>query len=103
MTMRAKMEVAYETITFLEAVITVQGWLDDGGMPYILRLTSGPDGTCDVNLNSPMIWPSVGSVPQQPLKLKGVRHLQDNEQGTRTELTLCLPQGLSGEAGTGLF
>jgi prophage tail gpP-like protein len=102
MDMRAKHEVAYETINFLEAVITVQGWLDDGGMPYILRMTGG-DGTCDVNLNSPMIWPNTGGVPQQVLKLKGVRHLQDSENGTRTELTLCLPQGLSGEPGTGLF
>jgi hypothetical protein len=40
-----------------------------------------------------MIWPT-GTNDAVPLKLKGVKHLQDSEKGTRAELTLCCPRGL---------
>ena len=26
--------------------------------------------------------------------LRGVKHLQDSEEGTRTELNLCIPRGI---------
>jgi len=55
------------------------------------------DGTLWINnlreaitINSPML------VPKNPftLLLRGVKHLQDSEEGTRTELNLCIPRGI---------
>jgi hypothetical protein len=40
-------------------------------------------------------------VPKNPftLLLRGVRHLQSSEEGTTTELNLCIPRGI----GSGLM
>jgi hypothetical protein len=36
------------------------------------------------------------------LLIKGVKHMQDNAEGTRTEVTLCIPSGLrAGLIGSG--
>ena len=57
-----------------------------GGPPLWINHLREP-----ITINSPSL------VPSNPftLLLKGVKHLQDSEQGTRTELTLCIPRGLS--------
>ena len=38
-------------------------------------------------------------VPQNSfsLLLRGVKHIQDSEDGTRTELNLCIPSGLGND------
>jgi prophage tail gpP-like protein len=94
--MRANHQLNLDMIQFLEVVITVQGWLCPDGTLWISKLTSGADGTVDVTVTSPMLWP--GSTTSVPLKLRGVKHMQDNNNGTRTELTLCLEIGLAPNA-----
>jgi prophage tail gpP-like protein len=84
--MRAQHEVALNDMTICEALITVQGWLMDSGDLWINHLRE------PVTIVSPSL------VPGGPftLLIKGVKHLQDSEQGTRTELTLCIPRALGG-------
>jgi prophage tail gpP-like protein len=83
--MRANHEVALNDMTVCEAVITVQGWLRDDGSLWINHLRE------PVTIVSPSL------VPGGPftLLIKGVKHVQDSEQGTRSEITLCIPRGLS--------
>jgi prophage tail gpP-like protein len=69
-----------------DVTATVQGWLTPSGSLWSNFLGQG------VSINSPMIIP-VGTL-STTLLIKGVRHMQDSEGGTRTELVLCLPQGL---------
>jgi prophage tail gpP-like protein len=84
--LRANHEIALNDMSICEAVITVQGWLMNDGTLWINHLRE------PVVIDSPML------VPSNPftLLLKGVKHLQDSEQGTRTELTLCIPRALGG-------
>jgi hypothetical protein len=69
-----------------DVVITVQGWLAPSG-----QLWSNFIGN-SVSLWSPMIMP-LGKA-YQGLLIKGTKLMQDNEGGTRTEISLCIPQGL---------
>jgi prophage tail gpP-like protein len=96
MQMRANHQLNLDLLQSLEVVIEVQGWLCPDGTLWISKLTSGPDGTVDVTVTSPMLWP--GNTTSVPLKLKGVKHTQDNTKGTRTELTLCIQAGLAPDA-----
>jgi prophage tail gpP-like protein len=91
--MRANHQLNLDLLTALEVVVEVQGWLCPDGTLWISKLTNGPDGTVDVAVTSPTLWP--GSTTSVPLKLKGVKHTQDNNKGTRTELTLCIQAGLA--------
>jgi prophage tail gpP-like protein len=96
MQMRANHQLNLDLLQSLEVVIAVQGWLCPDGTLWISKLTSGADGTVDVTVTSPMLWP--GNTTSVPLKLRGVKRMQDNNNGTRTELTLCLQAGLAPDA-----
>jgi len=92
--MRAQHELAVLTLSSFEAVITVPGWLMSNGQLWLSLIGGSP---CQVTLNSPMIFPSNTTSASAPsLFLKGVRHMQDSHEGTRTELTLCLQPALGG-------
>jgi prophage tail gpP-like protein len=82
--MLATHEKSLNDLTTCEAVITVQGWLMDDGSLWINNLRKS------VTIDSPML------VPVNPfnLLLRGVKHMQSNENGSTTELTLCIPNGL---------
>jgi len=82
--LRANHEVDLNNQTICEALITVPGWLMDDGRLWINHLREA------ITINSPML------VPSNPftLLLRGVKHLQDSEEGTRTELNLCIPRGI---------
>jgi prophage tail gpP-like protein len=90
--MRAEHEISAMLLTTFEAVITVPGWLMSNGQLWLSLIGGSP---CPVTLNAPLIFPSnATTIPQ--LYLKAVKHMQDDKEGTRTELTLCLQQGLGG-------
>jgi prophage tail gpP-like protein len=74
--MRADHEVSLNDLKICEALITVQGWLMDDNSLWINHLREA------ITINSPML------VPGGPftLLLRGVKHLQDSEEGSRTEL-----------------
>lgn len=82
--MLATHERSLNDLTTCEAVITVQGWLMDDGSLWINHLRM------PVTIDSPML------VPVNPfnLLLRGVKHMQSSENGSTTELTLCIPNGL---------
>jgi prophage tail gpP-like protein len=69
----------------LEATITVPGWLMDGGQLWISLCG---DTLQQVTVVSPALFPSEpnGTIS---LLVKGVKHLQDSQGGTRTEITVC--------------
>ena len=87
--MRGDHELSLNDQEICEALITVQGWLMDDNSLWINHLREA------ITINSPML------VPGGPftLLLRGVKHLQDSEEGTRTELNLCIPRGI----GSGLL
>ena len=87
--MRANHEINLNDQQICEALITVQGWLMDDGTLWINHLREA------VTINSPML------VPSNPftLLLRGVKHMQNSEEGTTTELNLCIPRGI----GSGLM
>jgi len=82
--LRANHEVDLNNQTTCEALITVPGWLMDDGTLWINHLREA------ITINSPML------IPNNPftLLLRGVKHMQDSEEGTRTELNLCIPRGI---------
>ena len=82
--MRADHEMNLNVLDICEANITTPGWLmDDGGLwMYQLR--------APVSISSPMLMPD----STFSLLIKGVKHMQDNQEGTRTEITCCIPAGL---------
>ena len=84
--LRANHEMSLINLQQFDVVITVQGWLAPSG-----QLWSNFIGN-SVSLWSPMIMP-LGKA-YQGLLIKGVKLMQDNEGGTRTEISLCIPQGL---------
>jgi prophage tail gpP-like protein len=87
--LRANHELNLNDLQICEALITVPGWLMDDGTLWINHLREA------ITINSPML------IPNNPftLLLRGVKHLQDSEEGTRTELNLCIPRGI----GSGLM
>jgi prophage tail gpP-like protein len=88
---RAQHELAAMILTSFQAVITVPSWLMSNGQLWISLIGS----PAPVTPNCPLIFPSnATTIPT--LYLKGVKHMQDSNEGTRTELTLCLQTGLGG-------
>jgi prophage tail gpP-like protein len=69
----------------LEATITTPGWLMDNNQLWI-SLTG--DTLQQVTVVSPALFPSEPNGTIQ-LLVKGVKHLQDSQDGTRTEVTVC--------------
>ena len=95
--LRAQHAIAVLNLTSFEAVITVRGWLMSNGQLWLSLIGGTP---APISLDSQMIYPSSGSnIPQ--LYLKGVKHMQDDAEGTRTELSLCLQPGLGGRETVG--
>jgi prophage tail gpP-like protein len=80
----------------LEATITVPGWLMDNGQLWI-SLTGGEMQS--VTIYSPMLFPSEPN-GQATLLVKAVKHVQDNQGGTRTEVTCCLRSGFGNAIST---
>jgi prophage tail gpP-like protein len=85
--MRANHEMNLNDLTICEALITVQGWLMDDGSLWINHLRE------PITIQSPMLVP----VDTFSLLLRGVKHMQDSENGTTTELNLCIPSGLGND------
>jgi len=85
--MRNQHEVAQNALTQVDCEVTVRGWLMDDGSLWIAHLGE------PVTVYSPMAFPT----DSMQLWLKGVRHRQENDTGTTTVLSLCLPNGLSVE------
>jgi prophage tail gpP-like protein len=82
--LRANHERSLNDLKACEALITVPGWLMNDGTLWINHLREA------ITINSPML------VPQNPftLLLRGVKHMQSSEEGTTTELDLCIPRSL---------
>jgi prophage tail gpP-like protein len=78
----------------LEATVTVPGWLRDDGTLWISLV--GDAAPTPVTIFSPMLFPSTGGQGPSPgLFVKGVKHIQDNQGGTRTEVICCIQNGLA--------
>jgi prophage tail gpP-like protein len=88
--LRANHEMSLINLQQFDVVITVQGWLAPSG-----QLWSNFIGN-SVSLYSPMIMP-LGTA-YAGLLIKGTKLMQDNEGGTRTDISLCIPQGLGNGA-----
>jgi prophage tail gpP-like protein len=96
----------------IECVITVPGWLMDSGQLWISLV--GDKVATPIGIFSRMLFPLTGgadnfTLPSAPgaqptamtLLVKGVKHIQDNHGGTRTEITCCLPNGLGSDLVSG--
>jgi prophage tail gpP-like protein len=82
--MRANHEVNLNNLTICEALITVQGWLMDDGSLWCDHLRER------ITIQSPMLVPT----DTFSLLLRGAKHMQDSQNGTTTELNLCIKSGL---------
>jgi prophage tail gpP-like protein len=93
MAMRANHEVAYTVARQIECYVTVPGWLRPDGTLWVEHLAE------QVTIRSPSIFP----VDSISLAIRGVKHEQNNENGTTTTIELCLPNALSagGQIGPG--
>ena len=98
-----QLRVAHATQLFnsemIEVVITTPGWLMPSGQLWISLV--GDTVATPISIQSRMLFPLTGGTDQfavgttpMTLLVKGVKHLQDNQGGTRTEITACLPNGL---------
>jgi hypothetical protein len=81
-----------------EIVATVPGWQMDDGSLWILKCfgSSAAAGPVPITIYSPMLEPKMPNINN--LFVKGVKHIQDNQLGTRTEITACLQAALSAGA-----
>jgi hypothetical protein len=93
--LRLKHAVGLLNLDVLEATVTVPGWLRDDGSLWISLVGDG--APTPVTINSPMLFPSTGGQSPSPgLFIKGVKHIQDNQGGTRSEIICCIQTGLTG-------
>jgi prophage tail gpP-like protein len=81
-----------------EIVATVPGWTMDNGQLWILACfgSSAASGPVPITIYSPMLEPKMPNINN--LFVKGVKHIQDNQLGTRTEVTACLQAALSADS-----
>jgi prophage tail gpP-like protein len=80
-----------------EIVGTVPGWTMDSGQLWILACFGAQAaGPVPITIYSPMLEPNAPNINN--LFVKGVKHIQDNQMGTRTEVTACLQAALSAGA-----
>ncbi len=86
--MAADREMGENLATTVDVSITVRGWLLSDGSLWIDHLGE------PVNVVSPFLFPT----DSMTLYLRGVTHRQADgrDQGTETQLDLCLPNGLGG-------
>lgn len=75
-----------------EATITVPGWFAPSGVLWISLLPSSTQNVAFVTINSP----SLVAAAYNPfvLCLRGVKSIQDDKLGTRTELNLTIPSAI---------
>jgi prophage tail gpP-like protein len=84
-------------LMMFEVVATVPGWQMDSGQLWILACFGAQAaGPVPITIFSPMLQPNAPNITG--LFVKGVKHMQDNQQGTRTEVTACLQAALSAGA-----
>jgi prophage tail gpP-like protein len=80
-----------------EIVGTVPGWQMDDGSLWILKCFGAQAaGPVPITIYSPMLEPKMPNINN--LFVKGVKHIQDNNLGTRTEVTACLQAALSADS-----
>ncbi len=82
---RADREIAAGVETSIDVAITVRGWLRPDGKLW--------EPTERVTVKSPMAFPDRSG--SRELAIRNVVFSQDNQQGTITTLTCCLPNALS--------
>lgn len=82
--MRVNHEMNANALTQCDCWVTVPGWLMDDGSLWIEHVGKM------VTVVSPMAFPT----DTFSLAIKGVKHMQNSETGTTTELQLCLEAGL---------
>jgi prophage tail gpP-like protein len=80
------------TATMWEVVATVPGWQMDDGSLWILKCIPA---VTPITIYSPMLEPKNPNINN--LVVKGVKHMQDSQQGTRTEVTVCLAASLGSD------
>jgi hypothetical protein len=79
-----------------EIVGTVPGWTMDNGQLWILACFGAQaSGPVPITIYSPMLEPKTPNINN--LFVKGVKHIQDGQLGTRTEVTACLQAALSAD------
>ena len=79
-----------------EIVATVPGWTMDNGQLWILACFGAQAaGPVPITIYSPMLEPKNPNINN--LFVKGVKHIQDGQLGTRTEVTACLQAALSAD------
>jgi prophage tail gpP-like protein len=86
--LRAQHEMQTTAMQMLDCVVVVQGWLTPDGKLWSSREVLGRT----VSVMSPMLFPTGNTFAV--LILKGAKHIQDSESGTRTELYLTVSQSL---------
>ena len=87
---RTQHEVELQNIDQLDVRVTVQGWFASSGGLWLSMLRS------PISLNSPTLWPGTIS-----LILKGVRSMQNDKEGTTSELILTNEKGLQSTSSIG--
>lgn len=80
--------IADVDMMMFEVVATVPGWQMDDGSLWLSTFRQ------PITIKSPMLLPKKGGVIND-LIVKGVKHMQDSELGTRTEITCCLAASLA--------
>ena len=89
--MRANHEMNLQNIQAVEITVTVPGWFAPDGELWIKKTV----GAQHCSIYSPMIFPgqATGVSGSNPIGLviKGAKHMQDSIEGSRTDVTLCLP------------
>jgi prophage tail gpP-like protein len=92
MKMALDQTVSKVTATMWEVVAVVPGWQMDDGRLWILACIPA---VTPITIYSPMLEPKAPNITN--LVVKGIKHLQDSEQGTRTEVTVCLAASLGSD------
>jgi hypothetical protein len=81
-------ETAQDAATSADVTIVVQGWFIDQTTLWLQKIGQ------KMTVYSPMLFPS----DSMDLYLRGVTSRQNDAAGTESELSLCLPTGLGGDA-----
>jgi hypothetical protein len=70
--------------------------MDDGSLWILKCFGAAASGPVPITIYSPMLEPNMPDINN--LYVKGIKHSQDNQLGTRTEVTACLQAALSAGA-----
>jgi prophage tail gpP-like protein len=83
-------EVNLDQLQQVEGRITVPGWFAPSGDLWIAYVEDG----AVVGVDSPSLLPD--RIRNEPFRIKGVRHVQDDQHGTHTEIIITNAAGLQG-------